>query len=311
MIKTKKYTVKIVISFVLAFLILLLLFYKMDFDETFKILSQTKILFFLFAFMTHYATIPLRAIRWSVMLRTINFKQTLWNLNEIVFISQFINGIVPAKLGEVYRAYLLKKNYKLLISENMGVILMEKVFDITILFMMLITSSLLLFSNTFPGIINNMIITSTAIILFGVVLILLFRMQVFEKIKILPNFIIEFIKNINKGLKLPIRYFIPIGFYTFLIWLLEIVTMYLVILALGESINFWLVVFVTLAASLLTAVPLTPGGLGTVELGIIGIFALTGIEPSLAFSITILYRIVIYWSHIMMGLPVYILSKKT
>lgn len=308
---SKKNIKKIIISFILALIILFFLFSRMDFNRTFETLSKANIMFVLLAFVAHYLTMPVRALRWQILFKSIGFKQKLWNLTEIVFLAQFMNSILPAKLGEVYRAHVVKKNYNVSISENLGIIFIEKIFDLLILVAMLIASSYFLFGKTFPETIHQLILIALVIVIASIVVVFFLRIRIFEKIKFLPNFTLEILNRFNKGLNLPIKYSIPVTFYTILNWFLEIASLYFVLLALSIHLDFWLIIFVVLASSLLTAVPFTPAGLGAVELGIIGIFAITGINSAMAFSILILFRIVVYWSHILMGFPAYIISKKS
>ncbi len=49
---------------------------------------------------------------------------------EIIFISWLVNSVVPAKLGDVYRAWLLKANYPVSLSSTFGTIFTERLFDL-------------------------------------------------------------------------------------------------------------------------------------------------------------------------------------
>jgi len=66
-----------------------------------------------------------------------------------------------------------------------------------------------------------------------------------------------------------------------------------------------------LAASLLTSIPITPAGLGAVELAITGLLILVSVPPDVSVSVALLYRIVSYWSLIAIGGIVFVVSKKT
>src|SRR4029078_7044217 len=49
---------------------------------------------------------------------------------EILYISWFVNCVVPAKLGDVYRAYLLKMNSDASLSRPFGTVFSERTVDI-------------------------------------------------------------------------------------------------------------------------------------------------------------------------------------
>ena len=70
--------------------------------------------------------------------------------------------------------------------------------------------------------------------------------------------------------------------------------------------------FVALSASLLTAVPLTPGGLGIVEAGIVGILTgIYGVPVTEATAIALLDRAISVLSIIILGSIAYVVSTKT
>ena len=52
---------------------------------------------------------------------------------EILFLSWFVNCLVPAKLGDLYRAYLLRGNFGASISRTVGTVFVERIADIIII----------------------------------------------------------------------------------------------------------------------------------------------------------------------------------
>ena len=72
----------------------------------------------------------MRGYRWSILLRGIGLDLRVRDSTEIIFISWLVNSVVPAKLGDVYRAWLLKINYPVSLSSTFGTIFLERVFDL-------------------------------------------------------------------------------------------------------------------------------------------------------------------------------------
>jgi uncharacterized protein (TIRG00374 family) len=71
------------------------------------------------------------------------------------------------------------------------------------------------------------------------------------------------------------------------------------------------VVFVALVASLMTAVPLTPAGLGAVEGALFAVLTVVyGVPPAEAIAITLVDRAISYFSIILFGSLAYIVSRK-
>jgi uncharacterized protein (TIRG00374 family) len=101
-------------------------------------------------------------------------------------------------------------------------------------------------------------------------------------------------------------------------WAGEVARLYLVTLALGlPGIAQSVIVFVALAAALMTTLPLTPAGLGFAEGAIVGVLLLArdaglapGVDEHTAASIALLDRSISYWSLIALGLVVYPLSRR-
>jgi uncharacterized protein (TIRG00374 family) len=65
--------------------------------------------------------------------------------------------------------------------------------------------------------------------------------------------------------------------------------------AVGAAPRPSLVVLAYAAAELLALIPLTPGGIGFVEAGLVGTLTLAGVQPNDALTATLLYRLVSYW----------------
>jgi uncharacterized protein (TIRG00374 family) len=105
--------------------------------------------------------------------------------------------------------------------------------------------------------------------------------------------------------------------YSVLSWACEAVRLFFVVRAIGVSLSDNLVVelamttTVALIASLLTALPLTPAGLGFVESALVASLLLMGVRSEqLAFSVAFLDRTISYASLVVIGLVVYLVSAR-
>ena len=92
-----------------------------------------------------------------------------------------------------------------------------------------------------------------------------------------------------------------------IIWSTEALRLFLVIQALDLSTDpsLALILFVTLVNAILTTVPITPGGVGIVEPGIVGLLLLS-FSRSQAVSVAILDRSISYLSIVILGTLVFI-----
>jgi uncharacterized membrane protein YbhN (UPF0104 family) len=56
------------------------------------------------AFLIFYAGFPLRGYRWSILLRSTGTHVSTRDSPDILFLSWLVNCVVPANLGDLYRA---------------------------------------------------------------------------------------------------------------------------------------------------------------------------------------------------------------
>ena len=80
--------------------------------------------------------------------------------------------------------------------------------------------------------------------------------------------------------------------------------------AIGAQPRPSLVLLAYTAAALLALIPLTPGGLGFVEAGLVGMLTLAGVNPSDALVATLVYRLVSFWFPIPVGGGAYALFRR-
>ncbi len=66
-------------------------------------------------------------------------------------LSWFANCIVPAKLGDAYRAYLLKRERGVSFSATIGTILAERIIDVLVLFLLMLAATSFAFGRALPS----------------------------------------------------------------------------------------------------------------------------------------------------------------
>jgi glycosyltransferase 2 family protein len=94
-------------------------------------------------------------------------------------------------------------------------------------------------------------------------------------------------------------------------WILEGLTLYAVLAAVGAPVSVAGALVVALGASLLTVVPFTPSGLGFTEAGLVVMLGWLGLDAPTATAATVLVRLINYWSIVGLGFVVYVLSRNT
>jgi hypothetical protein len=314
------------ISFALALAIIVFVFRGLDIDIrlTFQHIRNANVWMLLLGFSVFYLTFPLRAFRWRVLLTNAEVPvhegraswATMPALMEYIYLSWFANCIVPAKLGDAYRGYLLKHNGNVSFSAAFGTIFAERLLDMLGLFGFLVISGWLTFGMHMPE--NTRIVFGFGALLVVAILSGLAGMrwlspfiQRFVPLKLKPmyqRFEYAALRSFRPGI-LPQLVLLTGG-----VWLLEGFRLFFVIQALsheGLHLPLSAIIFVALASSLLTALPLTPAGLGVVE-GTVTVVLTTffAVNSSLAGAVTLLDRLINFWSIIFFGFLLYLVSKR-
>jgi hypothetical protein len=128
--------------------------------------------------------------------------------------------------------------------------------------------------------------------------------------RLIPKKFLHFYNLFEEGALSSLKQIPLVSCYTIAIWLLESASLFLVVLAVNIEISVPIIIFMALAASLLTTLPITPAGLGAVEGAMVIILSLFGIGTAVGVAIAILSRLISYWSILPVGFLTFLLSKR-
>jgi uncharacterized membrane protein YbhN (UPF0104 family) len=304
------------ISFVFALAIMIFFFRRLDISpsEVRRDVSAANPWYFLAAIGIYYVAMVLRGIRWGWMLQAAEVAENdgvampkRRVLTEILMLSWFVNCLLPARLGDAYRCYVLKREAKISFSASLGTIVAERIVDLFVLVAMLVTAGLITFhGNSTPGQADQAYLAAGILVTVGAVALLglWFGRHIIEQ-RIPDRWREQFVRMhdaIFACLRKPWRY-VSISV---VIWIMDGVRMLLVARSLGVEISFATATFVALMSSLLTTLPITPAGLGVVETAMIVVLKWVHVTPSLATSVALMDRLITYWSLIVVGLILYV-----
>ena len=323
----KLVSVRTLLSFALGLAILALVLSRVNVeaDAILARLGQANPLYYLAALLVYYSTFPVRALRWRKILENARVPQdegvrlpSLVGIAEIVLLSWFANCLVPAKLGDAYRAYLLRRTAGVSFSKTFGTIVAERIIDMLLLFGLMAGSVLLAFGGALPAVILG--IMQVGLLLVGVAVLGLFGMRNLsgQINRLIPGRFRRQYGLLEQGTLGAFSSLPLVLLYSVIEWGIEFTRLYLVCLSLGlMQLSPAVVLFVALSSALLTTLPVTPAGLGFVESAIVGILLLAasfglapGVDENVATSVAILDRTISYWSLVVVGFCVYSLSRK-
>jgi uncharacterized protein (TIRG00374 family) len=284
-------------------------------------IASANLLFILGAFAIYYVGFPLRGWRWTKLLKGAGYKVKVKDGTEILFLSWLVNCIVPAKLGDLYRAYLLKLNSPVSATRTLGTVFMERILDLIAVAALGIAAGYFHFRdslNTLPQTVQVIFAMGAVVVVLLIVALVAMRnfgrrMMAFLPV---PRRVTDFYERFEEGVfgSVGLRGLPLLGVMTGLIWATEAMRLYLVVQALGFSeihLGFSGAMFVALIGSLLTTIPFTPGGLGIVEGGMAvvlkGVFNATNGH---ALAIILIDRTISVFSIVVFGSIAYVLSSK-
>jgi uncharacterized protein (TIRG00374 family) len=270
----------------------------------------------LLAAVVFYLGFPLRGYRWQRLLRETGFIIGLRNSVEILYISWFVNCVVPAKLGDVYRAYLLKMNSAASLSRTFGTVFIERILDIFAIAILGLAAGFWSFRDGMPAAIRLVFVVGIVVVVVAAVGLFTMRnfgRRILDRLPLPPR-IFELYERFEEGVfgAMGLRHLPVLAIVTGLIWLTEGLRLYIVVLAFAfPDVELGLsgAIFVALIGSLLTAIPLSPAGLGFAQAGVIGVLTVAyGVPLPEATAIVILDWVISVLSIIAFGAITYVAS---
>ena len=249
---------------------------NVDVNELVSAVRAANPAFLLAAFLIFYAGFPLRGFRWVLLLRGASFRVGTPDATRILFLSWLVNCLVPAKLGDVYRAYLLKINSTASLSRTFGTVFIERILDLFAIAVLGLAAGYWSFRNGLPPSIQVVFAIGVGVVVVLALMLLTLRNFGRRILVRLPiprrERLVELYDRFEEGVfgAVGIRALPGLVIVTGLIWATEAFRLYFVVQALGfhdVALGLSGAFFVALIGSLLTAVPLSPAGLGIVELG--------------------------------------------
>lgn len=289
----KRYLIGILLSVVL----LVVLLRKIDFHEIWFAIKGINYWWFLVWFAIYPIAFFIKAYRWRMLFGTLSHVPLQRFLNFFMF-GLLANNIIPLRIGEVIRAYLLGKKLGISKSASIGTVVVERVFDV---FALLVWFAIFLV--TASGTVVPVGFRNTGLIMLGACIAGLVTMVVVARNK---DACVQYIHRIaGNKLKTHItkidaffdglamlkqsKHIMIISFLSMTIWFLEAVSYFIMGQAFGFTIGMMGYMFVLVAICLGLMLPSGPGYIGVYEATCVGTMVLLGVTKSdgLAYALVI------------------------
>ena len=301
--------------------IALYFFYKRGFDlnfqEVWARMRSANGWILLLTFIVYYTSFIFRTLRWQTLLANVGYSRekgipmpSAWGLGEILYLSWFANCVTVARLGDAYRGYMLKRSAGVSFTVTLGTIFAERLIDLVVLAGLMAVLTFAAFRGVLPPEAEQTLIGG--VVLAGVGLLGLASVRRLRPLieRVLPERLLRHYDGVESGLVGSLRRLPLLTSFSIAGWLIEGITLYLTATALGANLSIVGAIVVALVASLLTAVPFTPAGLGVTEAGMVLVLTRLGLDPNAAGAVALLNRVVNYWSIVIFGAILYIFSRK-
>lgn len=294
---------------ILSIVLLLLLIIWIGPFNILKALETADWWFILLAAIIHLVVVWIRSLRWGFIIdQTREFKK-----NFIVkTIGIFAGNFSPMKsAGEVLNAVAGKNINQISLSEGLSAGLTERFFDLAI------AGSLLIIAGLFLPKIRLIAILGGALSLTIMFVVYLINWRegsgvwlydkihpMISKLPIREEVLDNLYDKLINGLQGMIGYansfsnFKNLSFVfilSLLSWLLECVRLYVVFYAFHVEIDFVAIIIIFLLANVIGVISALPGGIGSIEISLTGLFVLFGVPSAMAGSITLIDRLVSFW----------------
>ncbi|GHO43025.1 lysylphosphatidylglycerol synthase transmembrane domain-containing protein [Ktedonospora formicarum] len=286
-------------------------------------IRRANLFLFLLAFGIYYLAMGIRVWRWRLLLENVGYTPKkgiklpgFWKLAEILFISFFANVVVPAKLGDLYRAYLLGQEVPVSGTRSYGTVLAERLLDLTVLLLLFIPALLISLQEHLPPQLQLSLEIVLAAVVLGIAALIVLRLAREPIARLVPTRWRGHYYHFQEGTLGSFRRLPALGGLTVGVWVCEGLRFFFVALSLNllsGNLTYLLAAAIVagLAEALLTAVPATGGGLGVVEIGMIPILGLFyhGLDTVNRSTATILLdRTISLFSVLVFGLIVFLFA---
>ncbi|MDN7012301.1 flippase-like domain-containing protein [Methanoculleus sp. FWC-SCC3] len=232
----------------------------------------------------------LRGYRYRFILQGLDVRKSLWFSTACIFISQTANLIVPARLGDFVRMLILKHEDDATYSQGFSSLVVERVFDILMIAVLgaVALPFVLAVLDVPDWFITVIIVPLAAGAVFFAVLLWSGRMESGNRIVAAIQRMLDEVKRASLN---PQALGVLSG-SSLLIWLVDVLVCYAVVLMFQAPVPFGIVVLAIVIGNLVKAVPITPGGVGTYELALALTFGLAGTPAATATLIAVIDHLI-------------------
>ena len=277
-----------------------------DFSAFLRELKEVNYVYILLASLLLYISVWFRAIRWKILL---DRECNIYDLFKIQMVGYFANNILPFRIGELLKSFLVSENQKISKSYALGTIVMERFLDMVILLLLMLLCILI-------SPIDNIAINENVYSLHSLLLIILLVVFSFLflfvsiskgliKIKLFQNFLDKFIIAYEN---FSVSQFTYSSLFGVAIWAIHWAQIDLVFRAFSIVASPYQSLLILIIGSLVVSIPSLPGAIGTFHVVVYSTLNVFGIDVE-GSSFTMILHAYGYISLTVIGFYYFIIDK--
>jgi uncharacterized protein (TIRG00374 family) len=261
-------------------------------QEILVIIREAKIRYLFLAISVYILSVYFFAVRWQQVLLCIGYHIKALSLLPIFFGAIFITNITPGGNmagGESFRILWANKSFDISYTDAFKTILFERLIEavpVTLLLIYILYSFPALEIKYLP-LVDSLTVRSTYLLLIFIAVtgsIIWFFRASFTSL----------LRNMQQSWRQLKKSVVPVLLLSCGVWVLDVTRLKAVALALNIDISLNLLIAVSIISLLLGLLPLTPGGIGIVEGGLISLLLYLGFPFASASSFVFLERLISY-----------------
>ena len=276
----------ILIPSLVAFGILAYMLWRV-WDDLMVTIAHIHPLYLAFAVLICALAWVMRGWRYRAILGGLTVRLGLTFSTACILLSQTANLIVPARLGDLVRIFILKHEGLATYSQGVSSLIVERIFDVvTIALLGLLALPFVIATpEWFLPLIVIPIVGGAA---FAIFLLLTGNRHSENKyLGIFYSMLTEV-----RAASLSMRSAFVLGSSSIGIWLMDVLVCAVIVMMFDESLPFMVIMLAIVIGNLVKAVPITPGGVGTYEFALVITFELAGMAPATATVIAVIDHLV-------------------
>lgn len=275
-------------------------FYFVDFRKLVEALQKANYLYIGLGVFCSLLWLFVRGMVWRTLLQEkASYKNVFFSINE----GYLLNNVLPLRLGEVGRSFLLSRKASLGFWEVFSTIIIERALDVAFAAGLLLSTLPFVVGATWA---KQAAIGTGSLVLFGLIVLYLvarnqaLALNLFERLsnrfpilkRIAGNALVTFFSGLTI-LTNPGRFLAAI-FWVSVDWFLSILQYYALLKAFFPEATVLISTFCLGAAAMGIAAPSSPGAVGVFELTIVAALSLFKFDPSVALAFAFVAHLLNY-----------------